>query len=79
MSSVHSLALVATFDESRFRGVFGDGVRSVAEAKLVAPRNFVVILTEAQGWANTSVAMDGRNPSSWTMHFKTPAVNRLAC
>lgn len=40
--------------------------------------NFVVILTEAQGWANTSVAMDDRVPESKSRNFQTPAVERLA-
>lgn len=42
------------------------------------PTNFVVILAEAQGWANTSVAMDVRNPASRSRQFTTPAVERLA-
>jgi len=46
----------------------------------VAPRapNFVVIMTEAQGWANTSVAIDDRIAESKSRQFKTPAVERLA-
>ena len=46
----------------------------------VAPKspNFVVVLTEAQGWSNTSVAMDDRIPGSKSALFKTPAVERLA-
>lgn len=40
--------------------------------------NFVVILAEAQGWANTSVRMDDRLPSSQSRVFRTPAVERLA-
>lgn len=40
--------------------------------------NFVVILTEAQGWSNTSVAMDDRIPDSKSTLFHTPAVDRLA-
>lgn len=46
----------------------------------VAPKspNFVVILTEAQGWSNTSVAMDDRLPESRSTFFRTPAVARLA-
>lgn len=40
--------------------------------------NFVVILAEAQGWANTSVAMDDRIPESKSRIFQTPAIERLA-
>ena len=40
--------------------------------------NFVVIMTEAQGWSNTSVAMDDRIPESKSQVFRTPAVERLA-
>ena len=40
--------------------------------------NFVVIMTEAQGWSNTSVAMDDRSPESKSPIFRTPAVERLA-
>ncbi len=40
--------------------------------------NFIVILAEAQGWANTSVAMDDRDPASRSRIFSTPAVERLA-
>ena len=43
-----------------------------------APPNFVVIMAEAQGWSNTSVAMDDRNPASRSRIFTTPAVERLA-
>ncbi len=42
------------------------------------PPNFVVLLAEAQGWSNTSVAMDDRNPESKSHIFTTPAVERLA-
>ena len=51
---------------------------SAAESGPVRAPNFVVIMTEAQGWANTSVAMDDRNPESRSRIFKTPAVERLA-
>src|ERR1043166_4460343 len=40
--------------------------------------NFVVILAEAQGWAQTSVMMDDRVPESKSHIFQTPAVERLA-
>lgn len=40
--------------------------------------NFVVILAEAQGWAQTSVMMDDRVPESKSRIFQTPAVERLA-
>ncbi|MBL9201534.1 MAG: sulfatase-like hydrolase/transferase [Opitutaceae bacterium] len=40
--------------------------------------NFVVIMAEAQGWAQTSVQMDDRLPASRSAVFKTPAVERLA-
>ncbi|MBL9187555.1 MAG: sulfatase-like hydrolase/transferase [Opitutaceae bacterium] len=40
--------------------------------------NFVVIMAEAQGWAQTSVMMDDRLPASKSAVFKTPAVERLA-
>jgi arylsulfatase A-like enzyme len=54
-------------------------VDAPAHAAEASPRpNFVVILTEAQGWANTSVAMDGRIPESRSRTFATPAVERLA-
>ena len=42
------------------------------------PPNFVVILAEAQGWAQTSVIMDDRVPESKSRIFQTPAVERLA-
>lgn len=40
--------------------------------------NFVVIMAEAQGWAQTSVQMDDRVPESKSRFFQTPAVERLA-
>lgn len=42
------------------------------------PPNFIVILAEAQGWANTSAPMDASDPTSRSSHLKTPAVERLA-
>ncbi len=40
--------------------------------------NFVVIMAEAQGWAQTSVLMDDRVPESKSRSFRTPAIERLA-
>lgn len=40
--------------------------------------NFVVIMAEAQGWAQTSVQMDDRVPESQSRVFQTPAIERLA-
>lgn len=40
--------------------------------------NFVVIMAEAQGWAQTSVMMDDRLPESRSKVFTTPAVEWLA-
>lgn len=40
--------------------------------------NFVVIMAEAQGWAQTSVQMDDRLPESRSRLFATPALERLA-
>lgn len=42
------------------------------------PPNFVVIMAEAQGWAQTSVQMDDQVPASRHRSFRTPAVERLA-
>lgn len=42
------------------------------------PPNFIVILAEAQGWANTSAPMDASDPESRSSNLKTPAVERLA-
>lgn len=43
-----------------------------------APPNFVVLMAEAQGWAQTSVQMDDRVPASRSRVFNTPALERLA-
>jgi arylsulfatase A len=52
---------------------------SLALAASDSPRpNFVIIMAEAQGWSNTSVAMDDRIPESKSRVFVTPAVERLA-
>ena len=40
--------------------------------------NFVVLMAEAQGWAQTSVLMDDRVPESRSRVFSTPALERLA-
>lgn len=51
---------------------------SRAAAQPASPPNFVVIMAEAQGWAQTSVQMDDRVPASRSRAFTTPAVERLA-
>ncbi len=51
---------------------------SGAAAAPDTPPNFIVIMAEAQGWANTSVAMDDRLPASRSREFSTPALERLA-
>ncbi len=50
----------------------------LAAAAAESPPNFVVIMAEAQGWAQTSVQMDDRVPESKSRVFQTPAVERLA-
>ena len=55
-------------------GVLGGKVRSAEPAK----PNFVVLMAEAQGWAQTSVLMDDRVPASRSRVFATPALERLA-
>jgi len=47
-------------------------------ARAASAPNFVVIMAEAQGWAQTSVMMDDRIPASRSRTFTTPAVERLA-
>ncbi len=47
-------------------------------AQPAPPPNFVVIMAEAQGWAQTSVQMDDRVPGSRSRTFSTPGVERLA-
>ena len=61
----------------RFLAVFLAALAGAAIAA-EAPPNFVVIMAEAQGWSNTSVAMDDRNPESRSRIFVTPAIERLA-
>lgn len=53
------------------------GYAALHAAEATEP-NFIVILTEAQGWSNTSVAMDDRVPHSKSRIFNTPAIERLA-
>lgn len=65
---------------SRAAAVLGFGgllLFPVAAPAAAAP-NFVVIMAEAQGWAQTSVMMDDRVPASQSRTFTTPAVERLA-
>jgi arylsulfatase A len=55
------------------------GLAIAGAAWAAEPRpNFVVVLAEAQGWAQTSVMMDDRVPESRSRIFQTPAVERLA-
>jgi arylsulfatase A-like enzyme len=42
------------------------------------PPNFVVILTDDQGWGTTSVMIDPKVPESKSDYFKTPNLERLA-
>lgn len=42
------------------------------------PPNFIVILSDDQGWGTTSVLMDPRVPESKSDFFKTPNLERLA-
>src|SRR5688572_19531944 len=60
------------------RVVFVAGLLASAQAASDGPPNFVVIMAEAQGWSNTSVAMDDRLPESKSKIITTPAVERLA-
>ena len=52
-------------------------VLSAAAAEAQRP-NFVVLMAEAQGWAQTSVQMDDQVPASRSRTFNTPALERLA-
>ncbi len=56
-------------------GGFAGGALSAAEPGLP---NFVVLMAEAQGWAQTSVLMDDRVPESRSRVFSTPGLERLA-
>lgn len=60
-----------------FRAALALAVTSLAMAAEPRP-NFVVVLAEAQGWAQTSVMMDERVPASKSRLFQTPAIERLA-
>lgn len=52
---------------------------AVAQAAAAESRpNFVVIMAEAQGWAQSSVQMDERVAESKSRIFQTPAIERLA-
>lgn len=62
---------------SLLSGLVAGCLASRAVESLERP-NFVVIMAEAQGWSNTSVAMDDRIPASKSAVFQTPAVERLA-
>src|SRR5690606_7797598 len=42
------------------------------------PPNFILILTDDQGWSSTSIGMDDRNPDSKSDYFETPHFDRLA-
>jgi len=53
-------------------------VSPAVAAATAGPPNFVVIMAEAQGWAQTSFQMDDRVPGSRSRTFSTPAVERLA-
>lgn len=66
--------MMAGFTSALLAAAAGGGAAMAADA----PPNFVVILAEAQGWSNTSVAMDDRNPDSKSRVFVTPAIERLA-
>ncbi|MFM8337831.1 MAG: hypothetical protein ACKODK_19920, partial [Opitutaceae bacterium] len=55
-------------------GVAGGALRAAEAAR----PNFVVLMAEAQGWAQTSVLMDDRVPASRSRVFSTPALERLA-
>ena len=59
--------------------LFAGILLGVVATHAAEPRpNFVVIMAEAQGWAQTSVQMDDRVPESRSRVFRTPAVERLA-
>ena len=42
------------------------------------PPNFILILTDDQGWGTTSVVYDPRRPKSKSDYFDTPSMDRLA-
>ena len=52
---------------------------AVVEVRAAAPGpNFIVILTDDQGWGTTSVMIDPLVPDSKSDFFKTPNIERLA-
>lgn len=61
-----------------FRILIAIATATVAARGAGSRPNFVVIMAEAQGWAQTSVMMDDRVPESKSRVFLTPAVERLA-
>ena len=40
--------------------------------------NFILILTDDQGWSGTSVCMDTKIADQFQNRYKTPAIQRLA-
>lgn len=56
---------------------WGGGRGFAAEPPATSP-NFIVILTDDQGWGTTSVAMDPLVPESKSDFFQTPNIARLA-
>lgn len=48
-----------------------------AEAQDSGPYNFIVILTDDQGWGTTSVMIDPEVPQSRSDFFQTPSLQRL--
>jgi arylsulfatase A-like enzyme len=53
-------------------------VAACSAAAAARPPNFIVILTDDQGWGTTSVMMDPLVPESKSDFFKTPNIERLA-
>lgn len=53
-------------------------VQAAENPNKTAHPNFIVILTDDQGWGTTSVMMDPLVPESKSDFFKTPAIERLA-
>ena len=53
-------------------------LRAAEPAKSTAKPNFIVILSDDQGWGTTSVAMDPLVPESKSDFFQTPNIERLA-
>lgn len=48
-----------------------------ASASSPQPPNFLVILTDDQGWAGTSLLMDPNNPDSRSDYYHTPNIDKL--